>query len=122
MSSALLLCILLLVCSRFCCAVESADMGMLRRNFSCKFYVDFKFHSVEKMLIKKLLENYEKVGKIGRPVRNTSSVLKVEFGLSLFQLMDLDEASQLLTVNVWNKFVSLILVIVFVPRCIMLEI
>ncbi|VDD76298.1 unnamed protein product [Mesocestoides corti] len=67
-------------------------------------FLDFKFHSAEKMLIKQLMEKYEKVGKIGRPVRNTSQTLNVEFGLSLFQLMDLDEANQLFTVNVWNKF------------------
>nr|CDS29608.2 nAChR subunit [Hymenolepis microstoma] len=65
---------------------------------------EFKFHSIEKMLIKKLLEKYEKVGKIGRPVRNTSGTVNVEFGLSLFQLTDLDEAEQLFTVNVWNKY------------------
>ncbi|VUZ42516.1 unnamed protein product, partial [Hymenolepis diminuta] len=65
---------------------------------------EFKFHSIEKILIKKLLEKYEQVGKIGRPVRNTSETVNVEFGLSLFQLTDLDEAEQLFTVNVWNKY------------------
>ncbi|KAM7536683.1 hypothetical protein Aperf_G00000087292 [Anoplocephala perfoliata] len=65
----------------------------------------FEFHSIEKMLIKKLLERYVAVGKIGRPVRNTSQTVNVEFGLSLFQLMDLNEAEQLFTVNVWNKYV-----------------
>ena len=54
------------------------------------------------------MEKYEKVGKIGRPVRNNNQTLNVEFGLSLFQLLDLDETDQLFTVNVWNKFVSFI--------------
>lgn len=70
---------------------------------------DFEFHSIEKMLIKKLLEKYVAIGKIGRPVRNTSQTVNVEFGLSLFQLMDLNEADQMFTVNAWNKFVSIFL-------------
>ncbi|KAL5105026.1 Neuronal acetylcholine receptor subunit alpha-3 [Taenia crassiceps] len=65
---------------------------------------DFKFQSYERTLIKRLLEKYERMGKIGRPVMNNNQTLNVQFGLSLFQLMDLDEADQLFTVNVWNKF------------------
>ncbi|KAH9282044.1 Neuronal acetylcholine receptor subunit alpha-3 [Echinococcus granulosus] len=65
---------------------------------------DFKFQSFERTLIKQLLEKYERLGKIGRPVMNNSQTLNVQFGLSLFQLMDLDEADQMFTVNVWNKF------------------
>ena len=57
-------------------------------------------------MVKQLLEKYEKIGKIGRPVRNVNQTLNVEFGLSLFQIMDLDEADQMFTVNAWNKFVS----------------
>eukprot|EP00108_Taenia_solium_P011451 TsM_000845500 transcript=TsM_000845500 gene=TsM_000845500 len=65
---------------------------------------DLKFQSYERTLIKQLLEKYERMGKIGRPVMHNNQTLNVQFGLSLFQLMDLDEADQLFTVNVWNKF------------------
>ncbi|VDK43767.1 unnamed protein product [Taenia asiatica] len=70
----------------------------------CLCLVDFKFQSYERTLIKQLLEKYERMGKIGRPVMHNNQTLNVQFGLSLFQLMDLDEADQLFTVNVWNKF------------------
>lgn len=59
--------------------------------------------SVESPLINYLLKKYDEIGHIGRPVRNTSKRVSVAFGLSLFQLMDLDEKNQMLTINVWNK-------------------
>lgn len=62
--------------------------------------------SEEKRLIKKLLHDYEKVGLIGRPVRNTSDTINVYYGLGLIQILDLDEKNQVLTTNVWNTFVS----------------
>ncbi|CAL8107986.1 unnamed protein product [Calicophoron daubneyi] len=60
--------------------------------------------SSEKRLIKQLIDNYEKAGKIGRPVKNKNETVVLGFGLSLFQLLDLDEKSQVLTVNVWAKY------------------
>ncbi|VDL97497.1 unnamed protein product [Schistocephalus solidus] len=54
-------------------------------------------------MINYLLKKYDEIGHIGRPVRNTSKRVSVAFGLSLFQLMDLDEKNQMLTINVWNK-------------------
>nr|VZH96102.1 unnamed protein product [Spirometra erinaceieuropaei] len=59
--------------------------------------------SVESPLVSYLLKKYDEIGHIGRPVRNTSKRVSVAFGLSLFQLMDLDEKNQRLTLNVWNK-------------------
>ncbi|VDN14962.1 unnamed protein product [Dibothriocephalus latus] len=59
--------------------------------------------SVENPLINYLLKKYDDIGHIGRPVRNHSQRVSVAFGLSLFQLMDLDEKEQMLTINVWNK-------------------
>lgn len=44
---------------------------------------------------------------LGRPVVDTSTQLVVQFGVSLIQIIDLDEKSQVLTVNVWNSYVSL---------------
>ena len=62
--------------------------------------------SDEKRLIKKLLKNYESAGIIGRPVQNTSDKVVVEYGLGLIQILDLDEKNQVLTINVWSRYVS----------------
>lgn len=43
-------------------------------------------------------------GKTGRPVKNTREKMVVGYGLSLFQLLDLDEKNQVLTTNVWAKY------------------
>ena len=63
--------------------------------------------SDEKRLIKHLLENYEKVGLVGRPVYNTSETVRVNYGLALIQILDLDEKNQVLTTNVWSRYVSI---------------
>ena len=63
--------------------------------------------SDEKRLIKYLLDNYETVGVIGRPVFNTSETIKVNYGLALIQILDLDEKNQVLTTNVWSRYVSI---------------
>lgn len=62
--------------------------------------------SDEKRLIKHLLVNYERVGIVGRPVFNTSMTIRVNFGLALIQILDLDEKNQVLTTNVWSRYVS----------------
>ncbi|KAK6169109.1 hypothetical protein SNE40_020224 [Patella caerulea] len=60
--------------------------------------------SAEKVLIKKLLERYERQGKVGRPVVNTSDSLTVYFGLSLIQILDVDETNQVLKSNIWYHY------------------
>ena len=62
--------------------------------------------SDEKRLIKHLLEHYEHVGVVGRPVYNTSETVLVNYGLALIQILDLDEKNQVLTTNVWCRYVS----------------
>jgi len=62
--------------------------------------------SDEKRLIKKLLNNYETVGVVGRPVLNQSQTIHVNYGLALIQILDLDEKNQVLTTNVWSRYVS----------------
>jgi len=62
--------------------------------------------SDEKRLIKYLLNNYEKVGVVGRPVLNQSQTIHVNYGLALIQILDLDEKNQVLTTNVWSRYVS----------------
>lgn len=62
--------------------------------------------SEEKRLIKKVLGDYKEVGKVGRPVFNTSETVRVSYGLALIQILDLDEKNQVLTTNVWSRYVS----------------
>ena len=62
--------------------------------------------SQEKRLITELLTNYAKMGKMGRPVAFDNETIKVYYGLSLIQILDLDERNQVLTTNVWATYVS----------------
>ena len=62
--------------------------------------------SAEKKLIKTLLDNYQDVGVVGRPVVNQSETINVSYGIGLIQIIDLDEKNQILTTNVWCRYVS----------------
>ena len=61
--------------------------------------------SDEKRLIRRLLQHYEHVGVVGRPVHNQSQTVLVKYGLALVQIIDLDEKNQILTTNVWSRYV-----------------
>jgi len=61
--------------------------------------------SDEKRLIRRLLQYYEYVGVVGRPVHNQSQTVFVKYGLALVQIIGLDEKNQILTTNVWSRFV-----------------
>ena len=61
--------------------------------------------SDEKRLIRRLLRHYEHVGVVGRPVFNQSQTVFVKYGLGLVQIIDLDEKNQILTTNVWSRYV-----------------
>ena len=63
--------------------------------------------SAEKQLIKGMLENYEAVGRSGRPVYNISQGINVEFGLGLIQ-MDLDEYYKILKMSMWSRYASIL--------------
>ncbi|XP_052425549.1 neuronal acetylcholine receptor subunit alpha-2 [Carassius gibelio] len=54
----------------------------------------------EERLIRSLFRNYN---KLSRPVANISEVVLVHFGLSIAQLIDVDEKNQMMTTNVWVK-------------------
>ncbi|CAN9515843.1 unnamed protein product [Ophioblennius macclurei] len=54
----------------------------------------------EERLLQNLFANYN---KLSRPVRNTSDTVLVHFGLSIAQLIDVDEKNQMMTTNVWVK-------------------
>ena len=62
--------------------------------------------SHEKRLIKDLIRNYRDLGIMGRPVRDQNDSIVIKYGLSLIQIMDLDERDQILTTNVWATYVS----------------
>uniref|UniRef100_A0A8C9QWS7 Cholinergic receptor nicotinic alpha 4 subunit n=1 Tax=Scleropages formosus TaxID=113540 RepID=A0A8C9QWS7_SCLFO len=54
----------------------------------------------EERLLKTLFSHYN---KLSRPVANISDVVLVRFGLSIAQLIDVDEKNQMMTTNVWVK-------------------
>ncbi|XP_023560068.1 neuronal acetylcholine receptor subunit alpha-4 [Octodon degus] len=54
----------------------------------------------EERLLKTLFSGYN---KWSRPVANISDVVLVRFGLSIAQLIDVDEKNQMMTTNVWVK-------------------
>ncbi|XP_060073674.1 acetylcholine receptor subunit alpha-1-B-like [Ylistrum balloti] len=62
------------------------------------------YMSKEKQLIKKLLDRYERYGRVGRPVVNTSDSILVHFGMSLIQILNVDEKNQVLETNVWFTY------------------
>uniref|UniRef100_A0A8B9HJJ1 Cholinergic receptor, nicotinic, alpha 4b n=1 Tax=Astyanax mexicanus TaxID=7994 RepID=A0A8B9HJJ1_ASTMX len=46
---------------------------------------------------------FSRYNKLSRPVANISDVVLVHFGLSIAQLIDVDEKNQMMTTNVWVK-------------------
>ncbi|KAG9352991.1 hypothetical protein JZ751_017567 [Albula glossodonta] len=66
---------------------------------SVSSHVRMKAHAEERLL-KTLLTHYN---KLSRPVANISDVVLVRFGLSIAQLIDVDEKNQMMTTNVWVK-------------------
>ena len=60
----------------------------------------------EQRLIQHLLQKYDQVGTIGRPVHNISNTVTVYFQLILSQIMNLDETNQVLVTNLFNAYVS----------------
>ncbi|RXM28161.1 Neuronal acetylcholine receptor subunit alpha-2 [Acipenser ruthenus] len=64
-------------------------------------YVQERTHShAEENLFKDLFVGYN---RWPRPVRNISDVVIVKFGLSIAQLIDVNEKNQMMTTNVWLK-------------------
>ncbi|XP_048353878.1 uncharacterized protein LOC125433416 [Sphaerodactylus townsendi] len=62
-------------------------------------HIETRAHAEERLL-KKLFSGYN---KWSRPVANISDVVIVRFGLSIAQLIDVDEKNQMMTTNVWVK-------------------
>ena len=59
-----------------------------------------KTSDAELRLIRKLFDNYT---AFARPVKNDSDAINVTFGLSLSQIIDVDERNQLLTISAWIR-------------------
>ncbi|XP_057637395.1 neuronal acetylcholine receptor subunit alpha-4 isoform X1 [Chionomys nivalis] len=62
-------------------------------------HIETRAHAEERLL-KRLFSGYN---KWSRPVANISDVVLVRFGLSIAQLIDVDEKNQMMTTNVWVK-------------------
>ena len=58
----------------------------------------------ERHLINHLLNNYN---PLERPVENENDTLNVIFGITLQQIIDVDEKNQILISNLWLKFVCI---------------
>ena len=56
------------------------------------------------------MSNYQ---KLERPVANETEPVILKFGLTLQQIMDVDEKNQILTTNVWLNLVSVLLFFFF---------
>uniref|UniRef100_A0A4W5PYG1 Cholinergic receptor, nicotinic, alpha 2a (neuronal) n=1 Tax=Hucho hucho TaxID=62062 RepID=A0A4W5PYG1_9TELE len=61
---------------------------------------DWTHAHAEDKLFNRLFIGYN---KWSRPVRNITDVVIVKFGLSIAQLIDVDEKNQMMTTNVWLK-------------------
>lgn len=57
----------------------------------------------EKRLLNALLDGYN---TLERPVVNESDPIQISFGLTLMQIIDVDEKNQMLVTNIWLKLVS----------------
>uniref|UniRef100_A0A674I163 Cholinergic receptor nicotinic alpha 4 subunit n=1 Tax=Terrapene triunguis TaxID=2587831 RepID=A0A674I163_9SAUR len=68
-------------------------------SFLLYLHVETRAHAEERLL-KKLFSGYN---KWSRPVANISDVVLVHFGLSIAQLIDVDEKNQMMTTNMWVK-------------------
>nr|CAD7428824.1 unnamed protein product [Timema monikensis] len=58
----------------------------------------------ERRLLNALLDHYN---TLERPVSNESEPLEVKFGLTLQQIIDVDEKNQILTTNAWLNLIEL---------------
>ena len=87
------------------------DIGKTRNSTHFAFAVSTEMPkpdtmSYEDVLVKYVLSAYRSRSKYGRPVMNYNDTLTVEFAIQLTQIVDLDEQEQVLTLNVWDQYVS----------------
>ena len=63
--------------------------------------------SDEARLIKNLTQRYESIGKASRPVVNSSRPVHVGLSLMLYQLINVDESEQFITLKLWLHLVGI---------------
>jgi hypothetical protein len=63
-----------------------------------------EYTSSEAKLLSVIFGRYKSYKKLARPVLNASSTMKVDFGISLIQILDFDEKNQMLSTLVWKKY------------------
>jgi len=61
--------------------------------------------SDEARLMKTLTQRYEKIGTVARPVMNSSTPVKVGLSVMLYQLINVDEHEQFITLKLWLHMV-----------------
>ena len=63
--------------------------------------------SHESRLINDLLARTESAGhRLSRPVQNVRQTVLVQYGISLIQILDIDEINQNIVINIWEPQVS----------------
>ncbi|EDW56143.1 GM22745 [Drosophila sechellia] len=87
--------------------IVAGDTGCGKSTQVPQYLYDFGYRSIacaagphEKRLLHALLDNYN---SLERPVVNESDPLQLSFGLTLMQIIDVDEKNQLLITNIWLK-------------------
>ena len=66
--------------------------------------------SDEARLIRTLMKRYKRIGKVARPVVNSSTPVKVRLSLMLYQLINVDEYEQFITLKFWTHTVWSVLI------------
>jgi hypothetical protein len=59
------------------------------------------------VLVKYVMDAYKSRSKYGRPVLHYNDTLTVEFAMQLQQIVSLDEQEEVLTLSVWDQYVSI---------------
>jgi hypothetical protein len=80
---------------------------MLNQLFIILLFTQIKFATssdIEKQLYDDLRKNYE---PLERPVQNSSDPVMIKLGLTLNQIVDVNEKDQVVTVNAWLKYVTI---------------
>ncbi|KAL3319202.1 hypothetical protein Ciccas_002120 [Cichlidogyrus casuarinus] len=60
--------------------------------------------STERDLLKRLLNRYQSLGKNGRPVVYANETFKLNYGLSLIQILDLNAGQRTLRTSCWPRY------------------
>ncbi|ELT90655.1 hypothetical protein CAPTEDRAFT_87145, partial [Capitella teleta] len=55
----------------------------------------------EARLVRSMLDRYREISPLSRPVSNSSHTVRVNFGLGLQKILDIDEKNQVLTTYLW---------------------